>query len=135
MEDSTTIRRNFATNFLKGLVPLAIATFLVWWAGRVPRGETLGAFVLLLSAAAIVWFGWSAIRANIITKWIGILFVIYFTFIAVLIGFILGLALALPLLLIGMIATPWIVYDFFFRAPKQGRFARARDARGRVMSQ
>ncbi len=122
-------RRDPLTNFAKGLLPVGAAMFLVWWSNQVFRREEFGAYALLILSAVVLWFGWSLIRRSMLTKWLAILVIAYLGVIAGVWAIAIGLSLAMPLFLLFLLAVPWIIYDFFFRAPKEGRFTRAREAR------
>ena len=131
----TTIEEHGRGNALKGqtlgwgFLPLIIVCLLL--RGLVmssPSDRTVD--VIVFAACGIVlWLGWSAIRRNILTRWLGILLAIFvgLFFGLLALGIAVGFAFVLfPLLLL---AFPFVVYDLFFRAPAEGRFARAREER------
>jgi hypothetical protein len=117
-------------------LPILVVLFLL--VVTMEASSDLTAFVAVCAVGGVVlWFGWGSVRRNIVTKWTGILLAVY---LALVVGlFALGIAVKLsrvvfpaltlivfPLLLV---ALPYLVYDLLFRAPHEGRLARARAAR------
>ena len=121
-------------NFAWGMLPLGIVCLLLWWMLLIPRSEGGTSLILFAACGMVLWFGWRSIRRNIVTKWLGIILA---AFVGLTLGlFVLGVAFGLlsilfPLLLI---AVPFVAYDLFFRAPAEGRFARARAERRHLRS-
>jgi predicted membrane metal-binding protein len=114
------------------------------WVGRMARGALpilicLGFFLSLAPqssigvvvgvcavCAVILWFEWSSVRRNVVTKWIGVILSLF-------VGLILGLAVLGVIIRIGpflflifLVALPFVSYDLLFRATADGRAERDR---------
>jgi hypothetical protein len=115
--------------FVKPAVPIVIVLLLLYAFNQAAKPTLFEAVVASVICGAILWFGWSWIRRNVVAKWIGILLTAY---LALILGlFALGVVLAIGPLLgwLLLLALPFLVYDLFFRQPHKGRFARARAER------
>ena len=115
--------------FLWGAFPIALVCLIHWALGLDTAPSTITVVGTFAISAAILWFGWRAVRRNVVTRWLGI-------FVAVYLGLFLGIfaigiavRFAAVLAVAFLVAAPFVFYDLFFRAPFQGRFARARAAR------
>ena len=120
--------------FAWGMLPLVIVCLLLWRMLMIPRSEGGASLILFAACGMVLWFGWRSIGRNILTRWLGIILA---AFVGLPLGlFVLVIAFGLlfilfPLLLL---AVPFIAYDLFFRAPAEGRFARARAERRHLRS-
>ena len=121
--------REVVESFIKGSVPLLIVAALVGLLSHRQLANTEAVFAVLIASLVALWLGWKNIKANPITKWVGIIFLIVLGEIATLGMRALTVRLAWLVCVISLLAGPFIVYDLFFRAPFKGRFERARAAR------
>jgi hypothetical protein len=110
----------FMRRLAKGTLPIVIACAILSIVGmkpRAPSGLVLAAFV---ASGLVLWLGWSYIRRNIVTKWLGLILVLY---LGLVLGLsVLGVVLGISLLLfpIFCVALPLVIYDLVFRAPIKG---------------
>ena len=114
---------------VKGALPIGIVCLLLWSLSKVQPASSMTSAVVFGLCGIVLWFGWSSIQKNIVTKWSGI-------FLALLVGlilsiFILGIAIQVSLVLFVpfLVALPFLAYDLLFRSPLKGRFVRSRAER------
>ena len=110
---------------LRRILPIVVVCFLLWALGKNESpGPISVAFVFAL-CGSVLWFGWSGIQSNLITKWLGIILALAVGL--VLSIFILGIVIRLSLLVfvLFLVALPFLTYDLLFRSPSKGRLARA----------
>jgi len=120
--------------FIKGAVPL-FAILLILLAFSQNSGSSMFCTACVFALCALIlWFGWNWIRQNLITKWVAIVLAVHLAF--VLAMMVLGIALGLGMLLMVLFlaATPFLIYDLFFRSPYKGRFSRMRAERRHLRS-
>jgi hypothetical protein len=100
-----------------GALPILICLLLM----RLAVGSSPQTFVILCAAcAAILWFGWSSVRRNLLTKWTGVILALYFGLLLGLSAFAIAANVLLALLPVFLLALPLLVYDLLFRAPSHG---------------
>jgi hypothetical protein len=123
MQAAVTHNPGFLLRFAKGALPIAIACIFISIAGTRPSPPVL-AVALFAASGLVLWLGWSAIRANTLTRWLGTILAVY---VALLFGlYVLGVTLALALVLfpVFLLALPFLAYDLLFRAPMRDDPAR-----------
>lgn len=127
--DQNSIRPHMLLRLVKGALPLGLVCLLLWSLTKTQPSNSMSVAVVLVVSSVILWFGWSRIQNNLVTKWFGI-------FLALSLGlilsiFILGIAIQVSLVLFVpfLVALPFLAYGLLFRSPSKGRFARARAER------
>jgi hypothetical protein len=116
MQPGSNHRSELLLRFAKGALPIAIACILVSLTELKAISPAV-ALVLFAAGGLVLWLSWSAIRQNVVTKWLGVLLAFY---IWPLLGlYLLGVTLVLALMLfpVFLIAVPLLAYDLLFRLP------------------
>lgn len=128
-DPDVTSKPSVMRRFGKGVSPIVIVCILLWSLGTRESSDPMAVAVVFALCAIVLWFGWSGIQRNLATKWLGI--VVALCVGVVLSLFVFGIVVRLsPLLLVLLlVALPFLVYDLVFRSRFKGRFARARAER------
>jgi hypothetical protein len=121
--------KDVAKRFAKGAVPVAIVLGLLLALGENDSDSVFRTVCVFLICLLILWFGWSWIRLNLVTKSLGIIVGAFLTFVVATVAIGITLRIGLVLLVVFLLALPLLIYDLFFRSPYKGRFARARAER------
>ncbi len=102
---------------VKGALPLGAVCLLLWSLTKTQASSSISVAVVLGVYGVILWFGWSGIQNNIVTKWFGILLALSVGLILSI--FILGIAIQVSLVLFVpfLVALPFLAYDLLFRSP------------------
>jgi hypothetical protein len=100
-----------------GALPILICLLLM----RLAMGSSPQTFIAVCAACAVIlWFGWSSLQRNLLTKWTGVILAVYFGLLLALSAFAIAANLLLVLLPVFLLALPLLVYDLLFRAPSHG---------------
>jgi hypothetical protein len=116
MQPGTNRNSGFAIRFIKGALPIVIACILLSLTEEKNSSPVINIVIFAVSGL-ILWFGWTPMRRNVITKWLGGFLALY---VALILGlFVLGVTLGLGLILLPvlLVGLPLLVYDLLFRAP------------------
>ncbi len=119
----------------KGALPIGIVSLLLWSLSKAQPSSPMSVVVVFGLCGVVLWFGWSGIQNNIVTKWFGILLALFVGLILSI--FVLGIAIQVSLVLFVpfLVALPFLAYDLLFRSPFKGRFARVRAEQRHLRSQ
>jgi hypothetical protein len=107
---------SWGTRFAWGALPILVCLLLL---GLARQASPLGVFATCAGCAVVLWFGWSAVRRNVVTKGAGVLLGLFFGLMLGLFAFGVVIRLTFVLLPVFLVALPLVVYDLLFRAPSQ----------------
>ncbi len=134
IDTGATSKPHGTRRLVRGILPIVVACFLLWALGKSESSGPLSVAVVFALCGIVLWFGWSSIQSNLVTKWLGIVLALVVGLVLSL--FVLGILIRLSLLLfvLFLVALPLLAYDLLFRSPFKGRFARARAERRNLRS-
>lgn len=101
-----------------GVLPILVCVLLL---GLAREASPLSVFAVCAACAVVLWFGWKAVRRNVVTKSAGVLLALFFGLMLGLFAFGVVIRLAYVLLPVFLVALPLLVYDLLFRAPSAGQ--------------
>jgi hypothetical protein len=107
--------------FTKGVLPLGIVCFFLFLIVENPRLNPVATIVDSILSCLVLWFSWSYIKGTRVTKWIGIVLAGYFGLVVTLVAFGVFVQLSGILLVLFLVAIPFLVCDLFFRGPAERR--------------
>ncbi len=115
--------------FVKPAIPIVIVLLLLFALTQDKHPPVFAIGAVFVVCGIVLWLGWGWVRRNVVAKLVGVVLTAYLVLILGLLALGIALRIGLVLLLLFLVALPFLVYDLFFRQPHKGRFARARAAR------
>ncbi len=123
-----------AERFVRGALPVVVVCLLLWGLSKDSSPQPITVAAVFAACGLVLWFAWSAIRGNLATKWLGAFLAFWVGLVLVLFSFWTAIGLSIFLFVFFLVALPFLLFDLLFRAPFEGRFARARAGRRHLRS-
>jgi hypothetical protein len=117
-EERRSGHESWVARFAWGALPILVCLALL---RLVREASPLGGFAICAACAVVLWFGWSSVRRNVVTKGAGVLLGLFFGLMLGLFVFGVVIRLTFVLLPVFLVALPLLVYDLLFRAPSEGQ--------------
>ena len=122
-------RVSLIERLVKGSIPIVIVVLALYGIDLVKNVSLRDVCLVLTFCILVLWFGWPAMKGTAVTKWLGAILLVFVAIPPAVLVLGLSLYFGLVLLLLLLIALPFLIYDLFFRAPLQGRIERIRTRR------